>query len=172
MVYEDAFLARVEAVAIRSLDLEAWRFTIGNSPPERPNVRGARWNPPDVSALYLNTAEEGAIAEGNHFLDMLPIVPRGQRRVHRVHVVLERVLDFPDIAGLAVFGINEAVLRDTPDGYPPCRKLGGAAAFLDRQGLLLPSVHLPGARNLVVFTDQIIAGGVCEVDVLTSRDLP
>jgi RES domain-containing protein len=168
MLEEAAYLAAVNAVGFRELQTQAWRFTIGSSTADRPNLRGARWNPPGLRALYLNTTEAGAIAEGNHFVSLLPVAPRGQRRVHRAQVTLERVVDLSDATSLAVFDIDDAVLADTPGGYPPCRRLGAAAESLDRQGLLLPCVRHPDSQNLVVFIDQIVAG---EVSVLESTEL-
>jgi RES domain-containing protein len=165
---EAAYLASVETAGFRPLQAQMWRFTIGRSAPDRPNVRGARWNPPGLPALYLNTTEEGAIAEGNHFLSLLPLTPRGPRHVHRVEVMLERVVDFSSTADLDIFDIDEAVLRDTPGGYSACRRLGAAAESVDRQGILLPCVRCPNARNLVIFTDQTVAG---EVSVIDSTEL-
>lgn len=170
-MYDEDYLAQVEALGYDAVDVRAWRFTVGASAPKRPNVRGARWNPPDLSALYLNTSREGAVEEGQHFLGLLPVVPRGPRRVHRVHVVLERLLDASSLDLLRPFSIDEATLDDSPGGYPACRTFGGAAAFLDRQGILVPSVHRAGTLNLVVFSDRLVAAGESEFEVEESFDL-
>jgi RES domain-containing protein len=58
---------------------------------------------------------------------------------------------------------------------PPFQALAttpfAAAAFLDRQGILVPSVHHEGSLNLVVFTDRLVAAGESELEVEESIDI-
>ena len=61
-------------------------------PPDAENTRGARWNPPDVAAIYLSLPRDGAIAEGDHAITIQPLRPRLARRyLYPVDITLENV---------------------------------------------------------------------------------
>ena len=45
-----------------------FRVMLGDYAPDRENTLGARWNPPDVAAIYTCLAEETCIAEVEYTL--------------------------------------------------------------------------------------------------------
>lgn len=148
-----------------------WRHTIGNAPAFRPNIRGARWNPPNVAALYTSLSRDAALAEGSYLLAAQPIPPRLPRQVHQIKMTLKTIVDVSKLEILAGFGINKDVLGGGSESWLPCQRVGGAVAFLGLHGLLVPSLRSEGAVNLVVYTDRVEAGAG-SFEVLLTEDLP
>jgi RES domain-containing protein len=128
-----------------------WRHTFADNPPDKANGRGARWNPPGIDALYASLEREGALAEAEHQIVMQPIRPRAKRSIHRLQLALANVLDLTDRALLRRLGIDDESLA-TID-FTACQRVGGAAAFLGHDGILVPSARHSGP-NLVVFVSN------------------
>jgi RES domain-containing protein len=125
-----------------------WRHTFADNPPHKANGRGARWNPPGVEALYTSVDRETALAEADHQMAVQPLRPRARRMLHRVEVHFTSVLDLSDAGTLATLGADAAALQG--DDHRPLRAIGGAAAFLGYQALIVPSAR-HGGSNLVIF---------------------
>src|SRR5688572_21088384 len=70
-----------------------WRITFEGQEPTRPNVRGARWNPKDVSALYTSLTIECARAEFGHLLELQPRRPSLAANEYQIEVRLTNVID-------------------------------------------------------------------------------
>jgi RES domain-containing protein len=141
--------------ALERFDAEPWegvvfRHVLGQSAPDRPNVRGARWNPPEVSALYVSLDHATATAEGNRILEVQSVRPRVTRFVYELGIRLDRLLDLSDEASLDAVGISEEDLR--ADSFESCQRVGGAVAWGEHDGLLVPSIRREGGQNLVIFT--------------------
>lgn len=128
---------------------EVWRHTFGSQPADRTNTRGARWNPAGVEALYASLDRETAVAEADHVLAVQPIPPRATRTLHRLRLSLEAVLDLRDPAALAALGVDSADI--TGDDYALCQAIGGAASFLEIDGLIVASARAPGSNIVVLF---------------------
>lgn len=148
MVYSPLLLDRLQAV-----EPEAWGGTVlrhmfAAHPPEKENIRGARWNPQDTAAIYTSLTREGVLAEAEHQLDSQPIRPRVRRTIYTVQVTLDAVLDLTDMALLDDLGVGAAELVAVD--MRACQDIGGAAAWLDCDGILVPSAR-SSARNLVIF---------------------
>lgn len=73
--HDPALLDTLESFETQSYDGQAWRVTFQGQSPLRPNIRGARWNPKDVSALYASTSVECVRAEFQHLVDLQPTRP-------------------------------------------------------------------------------------------------
>lgn len=58
---DPTILARLAALDAGPWSGEVWRHTFADSPPDKRNVRGARWNPPGVEALYTSLDEATAL---------------------------------------------------------------------------------------------------------------
>jgi RES domain-containing protein len=71
------------------------------------------------------------------------------RRVGRLHVELDRVLDLTSATVRRAIGVTTEAL--VADDREVCQDMALAAIAGDYQGLLAPSAALPGARTLVVF---------------------
>jgi RES domain-containing protein len=117
-------------------------------PPSRANTLGARWNPPDVAAIYTSVAREAALAEADYHISLQPFRPRVKRTVYEIRVALANVVDLQSKELLAGLGVGEAELQS--DDHSACRLVGGGVAWLGHDGLLVPSAR-HAMSNLVIF---------------------
>jgi RES domain-containing protein len=148
LAYRAELLNLLEALESRAWDGTVWRHMFGTYPPRRPNQLGARWNPPGVPAIYCSLDRETALAEGEHAIRMQPLRPTVARTIYKLHVHLEKMLDLSSRSALLELGIGDRELSDVD--HERCRELGGAAEWLEHDGLLVPSARGSGS-NLVIF---------------------
>jgi RES domain-containing protein len=120
----------------------------GDYPPDAENTRGARWNPSGVAAIYTSLSREGVLAEGEHQIAVQPIPPRARRTIYTLELTLTSILDLTDPETLQSLSVGPDELA--ADDMTACRQLGGAAHWLERDGLLLPSTRSSNT-NLVIF---------------------
>jgi RES domain-containing protein len=125
-----------------------WRHTFADNPPDKANGRGARWNPPGTDALYVSLDRETVLAEAEHQIAAQPIRPIAKRTLYQLDLELANVLDLTDPELLKGLGVDLAGLTDVD--FAACQRVGGAAAFLGHDGILVPSGRHAGI-NLVVF---------------------
>jgi len=151
-------LERLARLDIRPWSGKVWRHTFADNPPDKTNGRGARWNPPGVEALYTSLDRATAIAEADHLIAVQPIRPRAKRSIHLLEIRLQHVLDLPDSAVLHSLGVDDKALVD--DDHHACQALGGAAAFLHCDGLIVPSARSPGRNLVILFTGPTTAPDV------------
>ena len=128
---------------------EVWRHTFANNPPDKPNVRGARWNPPGVEALYTSLDEATALAEADHLIAMQPLRPRATRTLHRLAIALKSVVELTDSSLLELLGVDQEALAS--DHHAACQAVGAAAAFLHLDGIVVPSARSPGHNIVILF---------------------
>ena len=121
-----------------------WRQILEPTSVLRPNIRGARWNPPGVEALYCSLDAATAAAEIDHLLNSQPIPITRERRTHAVEVRLSRVVDIRHCAHY-VFDFHD---------QDACEEVGAAVCWLGYSGLLVPSLRAAG-DNLVIYVAQI-----------------
>jgi RES domain-containing protein len=148
VVYSPELLDLLQAIDPSPWAGRAFRHMFGDHPPDAENTRGARWNPPGVAAIYTSLTREGALAEAEHQIAIQPIRPRARRTLYTLEIALAGVLDLTDSTLLQNLGVRPAELA--ADDMVACRQLGGAAHWLERDGLLLPSAR-SSATNLVIF---------------------
>ena len=128
-----------------------WRSVIGDSDPERPNTRGARWNPPGVEALYFALDGQGALTEMAAVIARQPVPIRHRLRLYRFRVALHRTADLRGDALASVGYPLEALVGE--DWGDPSR-VGAAANWLGLSGLLVPSARHHGS-NLVALVGNL-----------------
>lgn len=131
---------------------EVWRHTFGDNPPDKPNARGARWNPAGVEAIYTSLERSVALAEADYQIAAQPLRPRAKRTLHRMRVQLGAVLILTDAAVLLTLGIDEAAIAGS--SYETCQAVGLAAVSLQCDAIIVPSARSPG-HNLVILLDQV-----------------
>jgi RES domain-containing protein len=151
VVYSPGLLDRLDAAKAAPWNGTVYRHMFGRHKPDQENTRGARWNPPDTSAIYVCLNHDGAVAEGDHVIAMQPIRPKADRTVYEVKVTLTNVLDLSDRAVLSALGIGDAELDDP--AMTACRNVGGAVAWLGHDGLLVPSAR-SRATNLIIYASN------------------
>lgn len=163
MIYSPHVLDVLQAVNPASWEGVAFRHMFAGLPPDKENTRGARWNPPDTGAVYLSTGRDGAIAEAEYHLSLQTPRPRARRTLYEVSITLESVLDLTAVADL---GIGAHELND-PE-MQACMEVGGAAAWLEHDGILVPSARST-AVNLVIYPANTQPTAV--FDVIAQEDL-
>lgn len=153
MIFNQAVLDALEAVTPEPWQGEVWRVVFGNRNPLFANTTGARWNPPDTAALYTSLEIDTVLAELDHLRSIqTPPTRRSAYLLHRISVRVDRVLDLTNKALLSSMGVLEDdLIGDDPTA---CREVGGAAAWLGSDGILVPSARAEGF-NLVVFVNQM-----------------
>ena len=148
MIYSEELLQRLAQLSPITWSGEVYRHMFGTASPARDNTVGARWNPPEIAAIYTSLRRETALAEGDFYVAMQPLRPKAVRRLHRIDVSLSSVLDLRDWSLLHELGIEKAAFTQ-PEPFR-CKEVGGAVAHLGHDGLLAPSARDQGA-NLVIF---------------------
>ena len=159
MAHDRRLLNRLSQVEPREWSGEVFRHILNDYHPLTENTTGARWNPPGVAALYTSLTRDTVLAEGNFILRLNNPALECDRWVYRLAVKLSSVLDLSDMEILKQMGITELDLK--ADDHEKCSRVGGAAAILGHDGLLVPSARDSGI-NLVVFPTNRDEGYVLE----------
>lgn len=135
-------------------------------PPERENTQGARWNPPQVPAIYLALSRDVVLAEAEYQMQSQPVRPKARRTIYRVRVRLSSVLEISQSL-LSQLGMRGGLgLED----YKTCQRIGGAVERIGNDGLVIPSARAKG-KNLVVYPNRASGEYLFEVldaDVIDS----
>lgn len=144
-------LAVLAELATQEWRGEVWRHTFADYPADKTNLRGARWNPAGVEALYASLSRRTAIAEAQHQLDVQPMRPTAARRMHKLNVSVYRLLDLTESVLLERLGATADDLAG--DEFRTCQAIGGTAAYLEVDGLLVPSARDSGSNLVILFVD-------------------
>jgi RES domain-containing protein len=151
VIYSEDLLQRLAEIRPEVWVGVLYRHMFGTYSPHKENTVGARWNPPEVAAIYTSLESSTAESEGDYRIGMEPLKPKAERRIHRVKVVLASVLDLRDWRLLESLGIDEPSYS-MPEP-PSCQEVGGAVAHLGHDGILVPSARSKGS-NLVIYPDN------------------
>lgn len=152
MIYEPELLEELGALGLQEWQGTVFRHMFGANPADRENIVGARWNPPNVPAIYTSLSVEGAKAEADYRISLQPTRPgalKAARTIYEIAVALQKVLRLADWGVLERLGVD----GESFSGFEPlrCREVGGAAAeLLLADGLLVPSARSDDL-NLVIF---------------------
>jgi RES domain-containing protein len=154
MIFDQDLLDALEDLPPEPWEGEVWRVVLGVRDPTVENRRGARWNPPETSALYTSLDKATVLAELDHMRTIqTPPLRRSQYTLHRVRVRVDRMLDLTDRKLLESFGIGHHELAS--DDHSACRTVGGAPLGWGSTG----SLCLPLAQMV----DQAAEGGGLEL---------
>lgn len=160
MVHDSKLVESLEALSPTPWEGEVFRHMFRDYLPERENVLGARWNPPDVPAIYTSLGRDVALAEAEYHINAQPLRPSAERRIYRIAVHLSRVLDLRDKTVLQALGVDPESFAG--DHAHDCQRVGGAVEWLGHDGCLVPSARAEGA-NLVIFPNQQTAAYMFKV---------
>ena len=156
MTLDPALVDALEEPAPTSWSGEAHRLTSGGRSPDRENTFGARWNPAGVPNIYTALSRDAPDAAFLHVQSgWVPPPNPSKFRAYRLQISVSGVLDLRDEGVLLRAGLTEDDLGS--DSFDACQRVGGAAHWLGRAGLLVPSVRHPIGSNLVIFTDNVDA---------------
>jgi RES domain-containing protein len=158
-LHDPDLLDAIERLGSESLsEFIVWRHMFNDNPPELANIRGARWNPPGLAAIYSSEEREIALAEGQHAIDSQPLRPRARRFLYELRVSADKALRIR-LSDLPALGLTEADLQ-SPD-FGPCQRVGSHAAFLGYDALIVPSARADGS-NVVIFVNELAAEALFE----------
>jgi len=146
---------------------EAFRVMLNDYPPDRENTFGARWNPPDLAAVYCCLDPAVCIAEVEYGLarQSRPIKTDLRRTLYRIQVAVGAVIDLSAIlAGLEAIGIGKSELF--ADDMKVSQEIGRIATWLGCDGLIVPSARRMG-NNLVVYPGRV--GDSYRFDVIDQK---
>ena len=130
----------------------AYRQVFAGTDVLRANIRGARWNPPGEEAVYCSLHSRTAAAEIENLIARQPVPIRRPRVTHELSVTLARVADLRDPGVLESCDIAHDLLMGDDLSTP--QLVGGAVAWLECAGLLIPSARCAG-DNLVIFVNRM-----------------
>lgn len=151
LLYPPGLLDALENVEVAAVDGVVWRQILLPTAVLRANIRGGRWNPHGVEALYSSVDPAAAAAEIDNLIAQQPVPITRPRTTYDLTVHISQVGDLrpaPTGPGLAWdYGPTE-----TSD----CQQIGAAAAWLGFGGLLVPSVR-HNTTNLVIFMTNLAA---------------
>jgi RES domain-containing protein len=147
LIFRPEILDRLERIASRRFSGGVFRHVLGTSDPVRANMRGARWNPAGVAALYTSLERETALAEGEFLIAVQPFRPKIERKIVEIRVTLRSVIEM-DQDILDRLDVASEVIQALE--YTKCQEIGGAIYWLGHDGLIVPSARSPGteSRNL------------------------
>jgi RES domain-containing protein len=149
LIYPPELLDQLQAAQPAPFSGVVYRHMFADYPPFAINTRGARWNPPGVGAIYSSLERATALAEAEHQIALQPLRPSARRTVYTLEVELASALDLTSVDLLAAVGVSEEDLEALD--FAPCQLVGGAVAWLDHDGLLVPSARRKGGTNVVIF---------------------
>ncbi len=156
--YDPTLLDALEGLPATAWQGRVWRHMLNDYTPDRVNTGGARWNPPGVGAIYTSLERATALAEGQHAIDSQPRRTYAKRVMYEVEVSVVDVVDLTTPAAMAAVGLTlddvHADLNVRADVQSSCQRVGGAAAWLERGGLLVPSARASGG-NLVILVGTL-----------------
>lgn len=152
MTPEEPFAAEVlESLPVRKWSDNVYRVMLGDYPPDSANRTGARWNPPDIEAIYTSEIAETAIAEVRYNIrqQTRPIKESLHLTLYEIFVELEAVVDLYD--SLSVLHSNGITHEDLFNSdMRISQAVGKTITWLDRDGLRVPSARGASA-NIVIY---------------------
>ena len=175
-----ALLDAIESETPRTLAARLWRVVTEGRDPLQPGRAGGRWDDGSFDALYTSSERDGALAEAwFHATRGQPIPPsKPIKRIHKIEVELNRVLDLSGEERLAALGVNMqsygrlSYLRREGE-YPTTQQIGEVAYFYEYEAIVVPNARWP-TSNVVILTEyaspaRINADGGVRVDLMTWR---
>lgn len=168
MIHDDKLLGQLSRFEQVAFDGEVYRATRLNHDPLAPSRNAGRWAfRDDTPVLYTSLERDGAIAELAYHWGLLTPAPTKPAAIHQLRVETDAVLRLvrADLTDLGV-DIDDFASLD----YSRCQAIGSAVAFLECDGLIVPSARWQ-CENLVIFTDnQLRAGRRGLLDVVGSAE--
>ncbi len=128
-----------------------FRVMLGDYPPDRENTLGARWNPPDVAAIYTCLAEETCIAEVEYTLarQPRPVKPGLRKTLYEIQLSLATTVGIePILPKLERIGVGKPELF--ADDMKLSQEIGRLVTWFGCDGLFVPSARSVGG-NLVIY---------------------
>ena len=151
MIHHPELLERLGALPREKFEGDCFRATPLSLDPLAPSTRGGRWAPPDETpVLYTSLLREGALAEiAFHWAQLSPL-PSKPAALHHLRVTTRKTLRLVR-ANLETLGVRATAYASV--NYSQTQAIGAAVAFLECDGLIVPSVRWE-CDHLVIFSDH------------------
>jgi RES domain-containing protein len=130
---------------------KVYRVMLNDYPPDRENTQGARWNPPDVAAIYTCLEPAVCVAEVEYGLarQSRPVRADLRKTLYQIDVTLSSTVDIVSILpDLESIGIGPAQLF--ADDMKMSQEIGRLATWFGFDGIFVPSARSQG-QNLVIY---------------------
>ena len=151
MLRDPVLLDKLSAFPTETFDGAVYRVTRRSLDPLAPSTAGGRWAPRGgVAVLYTSLEREGALAEISFHWGQLTPLPTKPAVLNRLRIVTQKSLRLI-LTSLEALGVNAD--EYTAVNYSRTQEIGDAVAFLECDGLLVPSARW-SCGNLVLFPDN------------------
>lgn len=148
----EGILASLRSVPWRG---RVFRVMLNDNPPERENIRGARWNPPDTAAIYTCLDQRICIAEVEYGLARQPRPAKSglRKTLYEVEVALSTTVNLTDVLP-ALERIHIKHEQLFADDMKVSQEIGRLSTWFGFDGLFVPSARGPG-NNLVIYPGRV-----------------
>lgn len=172
---DPALLGRIDGLPRTEFSGHAFRHQSPQYPPlsgRGARIQGGRWNPPgSFPVLYLGLDQGVIVGEFRRLLDrqarsIADLLPRV---LYRYELRLSNLLDLRSDEALRMVGLSLSDVRS--DDLVPCQRIGEAAHYGGREGLLAPSAAVDGVV-LALFTDRMEGGSSIVPERVGDWDAP
>lgn len=161
MIHDRDLIDRLSAYSPIAFNDVVFRATRLGLDPLAPSLAGGRWAPRDSTAvLYTCLERDGALAEMSFHLSQLTPRPSKPIAVHQIRVSARTTIRLlrADLISL------EVDWDEYPStGYRRTQEIGAAIAFLECDGLLVPSARW-SCENLMLFMSNHALGEKLELE--------
>jgi len=164
MFYPDELVEAIESLGSSEWSGVVFRHMFAEYTPLLENRRGARWNPPQVPAIYASLERKTVLAEAEFQIASQPLPPRARRTIYQLRVRLQSVVDLTAPGALAKTGLRNETLGDSD--LARTQLVGGAVEWCRHDGMFVPSARTNGT-NLVIFPNQRVA----EIEVVAQEPI-
>lgn len=162
-IHDHALLDALERCEAQAFEGRVLRISRNGRDPLAGGYTG-RWNNGQL-ALYASLEKETAEAEVRYHLNLQPVFPsKITWNMCTLEVAADRTLKLLDYGLLTTLGgctdlySSSDYTRAKQKVYPGTQALAAAAAFLEFDGMLVPSARNPDGTNLVLFLPESSQG--------------
>lgn len=148
MIHDPDLLDKLSSFKSEPFEGRVFRATRMNLDPTAHSTWGGRWAPKDdYPALYTSMEPDGAIAEISHHWSLMTPRPTKPIMLHTLNVSASQTLKLIR-ADLKALGVDLNHFNELD--YTRTQQIGSAVAFLDNDGLIVPSARWE-CDNLILF---------------------
>lgn len=150
MIHDLDLLDKLAGFKTEPFEGKVFRSTRMTLDPTAYSTWGGRWAPQgDIPVLYTSMEPDGAIAEISFHLYQMTPRPSKPIMLHTLNVSATQTLRLIR-ADLSVLGVDMSRFGEI--GYTRTQDIGSAVAFLENDGLIVPSARWE-CENLILFDD-------------------
>ena len=167
MIHDPELLDKLAGFRTEPFEGKVFRCTRMTLDPTAYSTWGGRWAPKgDIPVLYTSMEPDGAVAELSFHLSQVTPAPSKPIMLHTLNVSATQTLRLIR-ADLSALGVDMSRFGEI--GYPRTQDIGSAVAFLENDGLIVPSARWE-CENLILFDDGSLTTKLDPVGIAQSVD--